>query len=64
MKVCRCSYGGRALLLPEEAERCGGGLLLPGSGAWERRARQHSPSPSEEPPGGAGVRGPPPPVAS
>jgi hypothetical protein len=39
MKICRCCYGGRALLLPEEVERCGGRSLLPGSGAWERRAR-------------------------
>ncbi len=33
MKVCHCCYGGWALLLPEEAERCRGGVeLLPGSG--------------------------------
>jgi hypothetical protein len=29
MKVFRCCYGGRALLLPEEAERCRGRKLLP-----------------------------------
>ncbi len=28
MRVCRCCYGGRALLLPEEAERCRGRKLL------------------------------------
>jgi hypothetical protein len=73
MKVDRCCYGGWALLLPEEVERCGERLLMPGTGAWERRVRQprrRPPaillSPSEEPPagGGAGVRGPPPQVAS
>jgi hypothetical protein len=29
LRVCRCCYGGRALLLPEEAERCRGRKLLP-----------------------------------
>ena len=29
LRVSRCCYGGRALLLPEEAERCRGRKLLP-----------------------------------
>ncbi len=45
------------MLLQEEAERCRGRKLLPGSGACQRRVRHLSPSPSEEPPRGLGSAG-------
>jgi hypothetical protein len=66
LKVCRCSYGGRALLLPEEAERCGRGEVA----AARERLIGATGQPAQPQPVGGGTaqgavaRGPPPQVAS